>query len=92
MINIIMAIHKMSGDFGCRPVNEHVDVLLVRSYVLGRYNINNRSIVIAYPGLVPISLPSQIRLMSTKGLLCDSINLKSKVNIKVLMCMNLLNF
>ena len=92
MIKIIMAIHKMSGDFGFRPANEHVDVLLVRSYVLGRYNINNRSIVIAYPGLVPISLPSKIRLMLSKGLLCDSIYLKSKVNIKVLMCMNLLNF
>ena len=92
MINIVMAIHKMSGDFGFRPANEHVDVLLVRSYVLGRYNINNRSIVIAYPGLVPISLPSKRRLMLTKGLLCDSIYLKSKVNIKILMCMNLLNF
>ena len=89
---IIMAIRKMSGDFGYRPENKHVNVLLVHSYVLGRYNINNRSIVIAYPGLVPISLPSKIRLMLSKGLLCDSIYLKSKVNIKVLMCMNLLNF
>ena len=78
---IIMAIRKMPGNFGYRPENKHVNVLLVRSYVLGRRNINNRSIIRVRPGLVPISLPSKLCLTSSKGSPCNSIYFKSKVNI-----------
>ena len=73
----------MPGDFGDRPGNEHVNVLLVRSYVLGRCQINNRSIMRSHPGLVPISLSSIICLTSLSKhlpvLLCSSIHPRLKV-------------
>ena len=53
-----------AGDFGVRPGNEHVNVLLARSYVLGKCQMNNRSIMRSHPGLIPISLPSIICLTS----------------------------